>query len=974
MKERILGSLFDFSRNTSSSMFEDISKELELDAGALRQKATNTLKEILHNYAFFDISTIDKFTHRLIRTFAKDLKLPQNFEVVLDTDLLLDEAVSKLINRAGRNHKLTAVLIAFALEKIDDDKSWDIGIDLNKIGKLLFNETNTSHLKKLADKEIDDFLELQNSILKKIKSIENNTQLIAEGAIELIHDSGLNSTDFPRETLPNHFKKVIEGVFDATKLYNNKLEESLETGKILKAGVDFTANELASQLLHRYLEIKEQVYDRAQLKNVYKNIVPLTVLNAIQQEVKRIELDRDQLSISEFNSIISNEIKNQPAPFIYERLGEKYRHYFIDEFQDTSEMQWMNLIPLVDNALSTENGSLFLVGDAKQAIYRWRGGKAEQFLNLVNRNTNPFVVSPHIEVLPRNFRSHEEIIKFNNDFFTSTSPLLNNEIYRTLFEDGNQQNHNIKKGGLVQLAFLEQGEHQNLEMAYCEEVLKTVNSVIEKKYTYKDICILVRGNKEGVLLADYLTQHQIPIISSESLLLKSNPKIRFLVHLLKLQDQPEDMDLAYEILSFLSKGMKNRHIFISQHLKNPSELLKSSFGYDLAKLKTISVFDRMEFAMKQFDLAPDSDGYMNHFMDVVMEVEQKDGIGAPLFLAYWEKKKDRLSIAAPEAVNAVQIMTVHKAKGLEFEVVIFPFANSNIYKEIEPKLWLPVESTSFNGFEEVLITKKQEVIHYSPEAETIYNEEQHKLELDAFNVLYVALTRAINALFIITKKDLTKSGDHKLNFYSGLFIHFLKEKGLWNETMDRYSFGVLKTNLKGQTSDNSQTVPYQYSFKDRPSFRILAKSGVLWDTDREDALIKGNRIHFIMGLIDTEKDIESAMELVIRSGDLASDEIELLKNKIHTIVKHPKLAPYYQEGCEIKNEKDIITENGKILRPDRIVIQNSKATIIDYKTGKRNTKYKEQLYSYADALEAMGYSIENKIIIYINETVIPEFI
>lgn len=974
MKERILGSLYDFSRNKSSSMFQDISKELELDEDALQQRATNTLKEILHNYAFFDISTIDKFTHRLIRTFAKDLKLPQNFEVVLDTDLLLDEAVTKLINSAGRNHKLTAVLIAFALEKIDDDKSWDIGIDLNKIGKLLFNETNTSHLKKLANKEIDDFLELQNSILKKIKSFENNIRLIAEDVIELIHDSGLLSTDFPRETLPNHFKKVIEGVFDAAKLYNNKLEESLETGKILKAGVDFPAHELATQLLHRYLEIKQQVYDRAQLKNVYKNIVPLTVLNAIQQEVKRIESDRDQLSISEFNSIISNEIKNQPAPFIYERLGEKYRHYFIDEFQDTSEMQWMNLIPLVDNALSTENGSLFLVGDAKQAIYRWRGGKAEQFLNLVNRNTNPFVVSPHIEVLPRNFRSHEEIIKFNNDFFTSTSPLLNNEIYRALFEDGNQQNHNTKKGGLVQLAFLEPGGHQNLEMAYCEEVLKTVKSVIEKKYTYKNICILVRGNKEGVLLADYLTQHQIPIISSESLLLKSNPKIRFLIHLLKLQDQPHDMDLAYEILSFLSKGMKNRHIFISQHLKNPSAILESSFGYDLTKLKTISVFDGLEYAIKQFDLAPDSDGYMNHFMDVVMEVEQKDGIGAPLFLAYWEKKKDRLSIAAPEAVNAVQIMTVHKAKGLEFEVVIFPFANSNIYKEIEPKLWLPVESTSFNGFEEVLITKKQEVSHYSPVAKALFNEEQHKLELDAFNVLYVALTRAINALFIITKKDLTKSGDHKPNFYSGLFIHFLKEKGMWNETIDRYSFGILKTNLKGQTSNNSQIVPYQYSFKDRPSFRILTKSGVLWDTNRQDALSKGNLIHFMMGFIETEKDIESAMDLVIRSGDLGSDEIELLKYQIHAIIEHPKLAPYYQEALEIKNEKDIITESGKILRPDRIVIQDSKATIIDYKTGKRNATYKEQLYSYADALEAMGYSIENKIIIYINETVIPEFI
>lgn len=974
MKERILGSLYDFSRDTSSSMFLDISKELNLDTVTLQRKAKATLKEILHNYAFFDISTIDKFTHRLIRTFAKDLKLPQNFEVVLDTDLLLDEAVSKLINKAGRDQKLTKILIAFALEKIDDDKSWDIGLDLNKIGKLLFNETNTPHLKKIANKEINAFLSLQHDILKKTKDVENNIQSIAKSVLELIDASGLDSTDFPRETLPNHFKKMLSGIFDATKLYNNKLEENLSAGKILKASVDFSASELAAELLHQYLAIKHYVYERALLKNVYKNIVPLTVLNAIQKEVKQIELDRDQLSISEFNTIISNEIKNQPAPFIYERLGEKYRHYFIDEFQDTSEMQWMNLIPLVDNALAVENGSLFLVGDAKQAIYRWRGGKAEQFLNLVNRNTNPFVVRPEVEILPRNYRSHEEVVKFNNDFFTATSPLLNNEIYSTLFKEGNEQNYNDKKGGLVQLTFLDPEDNQSLEEGYCEEVLKTIKSVKEKQYSFKDICILVRGNKEGVVLADYLTQHQIPIISSESLLLKSNPKIRFLIHLLKLQDQPLEMDLAYEILSFLSKGMENRNLFISQHLKNPAELLKTSFEYDLEQLKTLSVFDGLEQAIKHFDLAPDSDGYVNHFMDVVMDVEQKDGIGAPIFLAYWEKKKDRLSIAAPEAINAVQIMTVHKAKGLEFNIVIFPFANSNIYKEIEPKLWLPVESSSFNDFDEVLITKKQEVVNYSPIAEEYFNQEQHQLELDAFNVLYVALTRAVKALYVITKKDLTKTGDHKLNYYSGLFIHFLKEKGLWNEAMDHYSFGALETNTNAQIINNSNSIPYQYSFKDRPSFRILAKSGVLWDTDREDAIAKGNLIHFIMGLIETKKDIENAMDLVVRSGDLASEEIELLKNKILAIIEHPELAVYYKEGVEIKNERDIITESGKILRPDRIVIQGSKATIIDYKTGKQNTKYKEQLYSYADALEAMGYSVDNKIIIYINETINVEFI
>ena len=976
MKERILGSLFDFSRDTSSSMFLDISEELDLDIVTLQRKAKATLKEILHNYAFFDISTIDKFTHRLIRTFAKDLKLPQNFEVVLDTDLLLDEAVSKLINKAGRDQKLTKVLIAFALEKIDDDKSWDIGIDLNKIGKLLFNETNTSHLKKLENKDIDEFLELQKSIQTNIIDLQKKIISNASQILEIIEGNGLEYSDFKSSWFPKFIVKIQKGDlnidfkagwkqnFDSEPLYAGKCEE-------MKKPI---LDNLQPEFVQRFNAIKNSSYSYQLLKNVYKNIVPLTVLNAIQKEVKQIELDRDQLSISEFNTIISNEIKNQPAPFIYERLGEKYRHYFIDEFQDTSEMQWMNLIPLVDNALAVENGSLFLVGDAKQAIYRWRGGKAEQFLNLVNRNTNPFVVRPEVEVLPRNYRSHEEVVKFNNDFFTATSPLLNNEVYSTLFKEGNEQNYNNKKGGLVQLTFLEPEDDQSLEEGYCEEVLNTIKSVRAKNYTFKDICILVRGNKEGVLLADYLTQHQIPIISSESLLLKSNPKIRFLIHLLKLQDQPLDMDLAYEILSFLSAGMKNRNLFISKHLKNPSELLKNSFDYDLEQLKTLSVFDGLEQGIKLFDLASDSDGYVNHFMDVVMDVEQKDGIGAPIFLAYWEKKKDRLSIAAPEAIDAVQIMTVHKAKGLEFNIVIFPFANSNIYKEIEPKLWLPVDSSSFNDFDEVLITKKQEVVNYSPIAEEYFNQEQHKLELDAFNVLYVALTRAVKALYVITKKDLTKTGDHKLNYYSGLFIHFLKEKGLWDEAVGQFSFGKLDVNTNDQIINNFKSIPYQYSFKDRPSFRILAKSGVLWDTDREDAITKGNLIHFIMGLIETKKDVENAMDLVIRSGDLASGEIDLLKNKILSIIEHPELNVYYQEGVEIKNERDIITENGKILRPDRIVLQDLKATIIDYKTGKRNVKYKEQLYSYADALEAMGYSIENKIIIYINETIIVEFI
>lgn len=978
MKDRILNSLFDFSQidtiENAPPMFVTLTKELQIDAIELQKRSKLSLKKILHNYAYFDISTIDKFTHRLIRTFAKDLKLPQNFEVVLDIDLLLDEAVSRLINKAGSDVKLTQILIDFALEKIDDNKSWDIALDLNKIGKLLFDENNKPHLKKLANKDVDAFLGFQKSIQIKIKETEQSAQTIAKQVLGLIERSGLEMTDFPRETLPNHFKKIINTIFEPIKLYNNKLEENLEAGKILKAGINSPTPELSTQLLSLYLDAKNHIYNRALLKNIYKNIVPLTVLNSIQQEVKAIELERDQLSISEFNTIISNEIKDQPAPFIYERLGEKYRHYFIDEFQDTSEMQWQNLIPLVDNALSSEKGSLFLVGDAKQAIYRWRGGKAEQFLRLANGIENPFVFEPNVENLPCNYRSHKEIIQFNNDFFTSSSSYLNNPRYQTLFEEGNRQESNAKKEGFVQLTFLEENDENTLDEQYGHTVLNIINEVLEKKHVYKDICILVRGNREGVKLANFLSQEKIPIISADSLLLKSSPKITFLINLLHYQNQPEDLEIAYRLLSYLSLEKENRHHFISQHLNVIEELFKESFEFDLNNLKQASVFDQMEYAIKQFNLAPKPDAYINLFMDTVFDIEQKEGTGIPQYLSYWEKKKDSLSVAAPTTINAVQIMTVHKAKGLEFNITIFPYANSKIYNEIEPKLWLPIEQDSFNGFEEVLINKKQEVAHYNELAEILFNEENDKLELDAFNILYVALTRAVKALYIITKKESVSKTIDTPKSYSDLFRLYLNEQGLWNEVLSNYTFGKLAVNDTETTLEEQEQLSYQYSYKDRSSFKILTKSGQLWDTDREDALIKGNLLHYIMGLIETEVDIENALACVLRNGDIVEDEIVELKSKILEIIKHPKLQPFYSDGNIIKNERDIITQNGSVIRPDRVVIKERKATIIDYKTGKQDSRYKEQVYNYADALEDMGYSVENKIIIYINENITPEFI
>lgn len=989
MKERIINSLFQFGNVSDTKnappMFLSICEELHIDTVTLQKRSKKVLKEILHNYAFFDVSTIDKFTHRLIRTFAKDLKLPQNFEVVLDTNLLLSEAVDRLVSKAGIDPTLTKVLIAFAIEKANEDKSWDISRDIFDMGReLLFKEKYQNALEELSSKNISDFNHLKKVLKAKIKAIETTIKLAGQTNLDLISENGLEISDFYSGWFSKFMIAVTElnSNINFTAAWKQDFENATLYSKSLSADKKAMIDSLHPTFNSHFQIIKNNFFELTFLKNAYKNIVPLTVLNALQQELKNLELERDEIPLATFNAIISKEIKNQPVPFIYERLGEKYRHYFIDEFQDTSELQWKNLIPLIGNALESvdekENkGSLLLVGDAKQAIYRWRGGKAEQFLNLINYSKNPFVLTPEIENLPSNYRSYDEVIKFNNNFFTAISPHINNPDYKTLFEEGNSQKHNSLKGGYVELTFIEE-QDKNENERYCIEVLKTILKVQEQNHALKDICILVRDKKNGILLAEYLSENKIPIISSETLLLKSNPKVNFLINLLKYSIDSEDLEASYAILSFLSPDSNKLHEYINENLKHLNAHLTKQFGFAFEKLRQTSVYDGFEQAIKLFNLVPDSDAYVTYLLDEVLDVEYKQGASATLFLDYWDKKKDNLSISAPNAMNAVQIMTIHKSKGLEFPVVIFPFANSHIYKEIKPKMWIPVDEKEFNGFHQLLINKNKEVINYSKAAELLYTDENEKLELDAFNVLYVALTRAVKNLFIISKKEYTgKNSEPKIDYYSGLFIKYLMQIGLWEDSKLNYTFGKLSLNTESTAIKNEeQTIQFQYSYKERSSFKIVTKSGMLWDTTAEAALSKGNTIHYILSLIATEKDIASCFEKLIQKGSINEKEMPSLKSKVYAIIQHPELQEFYSENVTVKNEAEIITKNGLILRPDRIVFNaaDTSATIIDYKTGSRSSAYQDQINSYANALVEMNYKINKKIIVYINNDVTPEFI
>lgn len=975
MKERVIAHLMAFSeegvQERPPDMLLALAYELNVSVETLHQRAKKVLKYLLHNYAFFDIVTIDKFNHRIIRTFAHDLKLPSNFEVELDTGLLLEETVERLIYKAGTDELLTRALVDFALEKADEDKSWDIAFDLKKIAGLLLEENHYGHVEALKGKTLQDFTGLKQLLRTMIKTREKAIKAGAESVLKLIEANGLEASDFLRGMLPNHFKKMAALQFNG--LYNNKLEENLSEGKLyaktLPEEKATLIDELLPELSAAYQRLKKAVFQVKFLQNFYKNIVPLSLLNAIRNELESLKAEQNVVMISEFNRIISETIAHQPAPFIYERLGEKYRHYFIDEFQDTSGMQWENLQPLISNALesetlSGERGTLCLVGDAKQAIYRWRGGRPEQFIDLY-REHNPFQVEKEVRDLPQNWRSFSKVVDFNNRFFNHIAAFLTHPDYRDLYRNKSFQEANDKEGGLVTLSFTDKEEGDE---SYCRQALQYIREAVAQGFAYNDICILTRRRSEGVQIAGYLLEQGIKIVSSETLLLKNNPGISFLIHLILCILHPHHKNYRLRVLHFLAEKLQaaEKHDFLERYIKDV-EGLWSRYNFEEAAFLQLPFFDAVEYAIDAFELVGASDAYLQYFLDEVMDFEVREGGGPGDFIAWWEKKKDTLSIVAPQVPDAVQIMTIHKAKGLEFPVVIYPFANTGIYREQFPKLWFPVEEAEY-GIPHALLNKNKDLCRMGEEAATLYDSFQSKLELDQFNILYVALTRAVERLYIITKKDLNLKREGKPEYFSGLFIDYLKSEGLWDDTRSVYTFGkpapassvkMLPTRL--------ETIPFLSTPLAKERLKAVTRAGALWGAS--ETASQEHLYRYVLSEITYASDLDRALKAASEAGLLPEREIEAFRNTLEAIINHPLLQPYYASPCIIYNERDIYTRTGEVVQPDRLAIHKNKVTIILYETGVSNPEMPLQFRKYDDIMAEMKLRVENKFLVRINDTV-----
>ncbi|WP_396156020.1 UvrD-helicase domain-containing protein [Flavobacterium sp.] len=1001
MKSRVVESLSEFAKENPSekalSLMQQIQVETGLSLPSITEKAKSIIKNLIHNYAAFDISTIDKFTHKVIRAFAHDLNLPISFEVSLDTENLLTEAVDAIIAEAGNDEQLTKLLVDFTMEKTDDDKSWDISRDIMETGKLILNENNREEITHFQNKKIEDFIVIKNKLAEFCEQVESETAEMATEMLILIQNKGVDLNSFSRQTFPNHVLNIQQKKFNP----KNKTFHKFEDITINKNAAD---KAIIEAFIPDLLEILASIYKKFETKNFYtaflKNITPLSLLNTVSNELRKIQQEQGILSISEFNKLIYDQIQNQPAPFIYERLGEKYKHFFIDEFQDTSEMQWYNLIPLIDNSLSSEDlsgerGSLLIVGDPKQSIYRWRGGKAEQFIAL-SKDNNPFN-NPDKELfsLNTNWRSYSEVIDFNNNFFGFIADEFTNEDYKDLYKNHSHQRENNKKGGYVNITFIPKtdssiNEQEKLKTDSEEEnpaknelflkaTLNTVLKVRSNGFQNKDIVILTRKKAHGTLVANYLTENEIPIVSTESLLLSASSEVQgllaFLYYLKNNNDLQSKANFLYYVVSqkhrlpihdFIAEGMtKNDETEFQQWL--------SGFNLDLsfANIRKKSLYEATEIIVSKIIPFGKRNAYVNYFLDLVLEHDLKKQSGISDFLCYWENNLEKLSIPSPEGNNAVRIMTIHKSKGLEFPVVIFPFADDDYSKGPKEKMWLNADEKQL-GLPKVLVDKNSSVTSFGEAAEIVYNLKKQEELLDDINVLYVALTRAEEQLYIISSmQHKAKTSGEYPNNMATFFIKFIETKDNFNEDRLEYTFGnVEKLSETKVNIDNTETIPKIIATLNPKSIKIAQRESLMWNTNQQKAIEYGNIIHEILSFVKTKEDIDLALIKAIENGLIVLGQKDFVLKTIRDIVTHDELELFFSKQHTVFNEKTIIQKEGGIVKPDRIVLANkNEIYLLDYKTGSHQEKYTQQLENYQSAIEKMVFNVTKKALVYIGETI-----
>lgn len=996
MKKRLIDWLKGFTDEdyAQNKDLQGIKEKLEklgikVSIEELHHRAKEVLDYILHHYSTLNISTIDKFNSKLVRSFSYELGLPHQFNLEIQNEPYLIEAVDRLLDEIGSDEQISSAFMDLIDYNFENDERVNINKTLYNKAKTYINDVHYSELKKNKNFDWEAYKNTKENIRKRIAISKEKMEEIAKSALKLIADKDLDEKDFQGGSsrgIAVFFKKILNFCDgqrdfpfpdDEDKALENFRKGSASKNELIKSTVLSIIEELISkreQIIHLYIY-------RIKNEKILKELLPFKFNKEIQDQLNIIETENDLVLLSKFNIIINENLKNEPSNFLYEKIGTKFHHFFIDEFQDTSLMQWENLLPLRDNNISESGNSFTIVGDPKQSIYRFRGGESEIMLNILNQKeyTNTPV---SIENLENNWRSAKNIVQFNNDLYEFIGNELREE-HQKLFAIDGKQNAIKDFPGRVKASLTDYEKRS--EVFFENSALQMKNDIqncIDLGFKLSDITIICRTGKEIREYSSLLGQQKISYngaeqniktISEKGLTLGISYTLKALADFLNWKLEPENRQYLVKMLYYLNElnriKIDDFTLEMSQILSLPphniENELQKRYHLNLQIELNLNLYNYIEYFAQEFSVVGKETEFILNFLENLYAFSQNSGATLKDFIKYWNEEAQNISVQASDNTDAIKLMTIHAAKGLEFPVVLLPMQSGN--KDNDFQQWFSLgdeqelKSINLNNFDKKLNSYDKEIRDFN-------EENAYKNRIDRLCVLYVATTRAVEHLYLYLQKP-SKTGEPTeiLRFIES---HFPIEPN--EDSIDLYptdSYLIRKTGKEKENTHLSlQIKDLSHKEKKAESIKIATPSKNYQQTKAK--VREGILTHEILSKINSKADISKVLQSYLLSGSITKTEKNQIENKINAIVSDSRYSKYFAEGLNILSERDIIYRgNGKAetYRPDRLVELSDGWAIIDFKTGAPKKEHLTQIKHYEFLLKSMGRKVSSMEIIYLND-------
>ena len=1033
MKSRILEQLHLLASNKPSQYLPIIQKKLSFSEEIIRKKARLVLKNILHDYNRFSVNTIDSFTQRVIKAFNREMSISPYFALELDSSLVLEEAVDRLLAKIDNDKKLLKWLVEFSEEKIKENQSQRIEEDIKSLGKELFNEKFQVFFPEKEDsnynrKNLNEFRKELNQIIAQFEAFLKKK---ATEGMERIQKNGFTVDDFSYKMsgIAGFIKNTSEGkikepgsrVFDAEENFEKWYSKSHKHKEQIHTLVESELQPLLKETLNFHRNNSTEYYTAIAVK---KQLRMLGILTDLKEEIKILLHEKGVLQISDSNLLLSKIIGDSESPFIYEKIGNYYKYFMLDEFQDTSTLQWNNFKPLVANSLSEGHKNL-LVGDVKQSIYRWRNSDWNILANQINSDFPNF--PPEEISLKYNWRSDKNIIEFNNTIIDELKKSFEGFLFReincdensgyklkfnNIYENFKQEpgNTEVEKTGYANINFLPKEEfEENSIQLLIEQVKRLQNNGLKAS----EIAILIRRNKEGTkIIGEFLAAAKkeenaafnLSVLSNESLFLHASKGVLFVIYIIELLIDPENKITKAAILhlwfTWLKPELEKLEIPLNSIKINQSEnsftntnngnwqlnedfetvfekVLNQRVEEIKQKVLLTSLDETVTQICAQFNLFKFETElpFLQTLIDQAGQLKTSFSNDLSNFLYWWNEKGYKTSVNVNEEIDSIRLLTIHKSKGLEFKAVLIPFLNwnSSWSGNMAPILWCKPENAPFNRFPLLPVKAVSDLAATSFQKE--YFEEKVSSFIDTMNLVYVAFTRAKSVLIVNCEniENSKKSGPGKsMNGHLKYSLEhmYLQEQfsECWNDDKTVFQLGEMPVFSFGKSSSKSgQIKNYQFSdFSDRIKLRLNSENFLTTDEKNKSVKNIGKLVHEILSEIETINDVEKACKKALREGKINESELKNIRQSLKENLEKPEVTPWFDGSFKVLNERNLLT-NDKILRPDRIMVSGEKAIVVDYKLGeKKSENYNRQVARYSKKLKETGSEKVEGYLWYIN--------